>query len=105
MRKITEKVCQAFIDGEVISAGNCHTDEDTLYLHCNAIAKRLNGKIYISNAGWLTTTTKERLNGLLTLLNSSKRVVQKDFSWYIFSVNADHTPQHLFMTSGEWYEV
>jgi hypothetical protein len=35
-----------------------------MYLHGNLIAVNDNGNISISNAGWFSQTTKERLNGI-----------------------------------------
>ena len=59
--------------------GNSYTDGTTLYLHDNAIAKfDENGRLWITNAGWKSNTTKERLNGI-----PGVSIYQKDFTWYL----------------------
>lgn len=85
MRKITKESVQAFIESRNFHSGNMavETKDNTIsmFLHDNLIAKREKGKIYISNSGWTSNTTKERLNGLLQELNAGY-IYQKDFVWY-----------------------
>lgn len=47
-----------------LEMGNTMTDGETLYLHGNAIARHTSSGITITNAGWPSNTTRERLNGL-----------------------------------------
>lgn len=56
-----------------------------LKLHGNTIAYRSkhDGKVYISNCGWETNTTKMRLNYLLYTYNSPLQIRQKNFVWYL----------------------
>jgi hypothetical protein len=87
MRKITSEVCEAFENGRKFRKGN---DEVVVFpeegriemrLHGNTIARKYTdnpGEIQISDAGWSTNTTKERLNGL-----HGVRISQKDFVWYL----------------------
>lgn len=81
MRKITESIVSAFLNRQRKSNGNTTTDGDSLYLHGHEIARHgyANGAqsfeggtrgIYISLAGWNTTTTRDRLKGVLTLLQA-----------------------------------
>jgi hypothetical protein len=62
-----------------------------LKLHGNVIASESvkTGAIVIFDAGWQTNTTKERLNGLLAMLPSSKYkyITQKQWRWYIVDVD------------------
>lgn len=78
MRKITEESVEAFIQGVKFSKQNMFTDGNTLYLFGNAIARKVEGGIEISNAGWKSNTTKERLNGI-----PGVSVVQKRGVWYL----------------------
>lgn len=79
MRKITKEIVAAFMNREARKIGNSRTDGTTLYLHDNAIAKwDEEGRLWITNAGWKTNTTKERLNGL-----PGVKIYQKDFTWYL----------------------
>jgi hypothetical protein len=65
MRKVTTEIVSAFMRGNKLVRGNSMTDGRTLYLHGHAIARHTdNGGIEVSNAGWPTVTTRERLNGI-----------------------------------------
>jgi hypothetical protein len=83
MRKITRQACEAFIARKRFSSGNTSTDGQSLYLHGNRIASRLNGSdtILISDAGWRTKTTRERLNGLLECLREHGASVRPNISF------------------------
>lgn len=90
MRKITQQAVEAFICRDTFRSGNTCVALDspigepetvTMYLHGNAIAKvNVNG-VWVSCGGWTSTTTKERLNGLLSELGLGN-VYQKDYVWY-----------------------
>lgn len=83
MRKITKESITAFLAGRKFNKGNMSVEVDTeftkLKLHGNTIAiiDRL-GVLSISNAGWASNTTKERLNGLPNV-----RINQKNWNWYL----------------------
>lgn len=95
-RKITSEACNAFMSArnfnkdntvvEVVTERFCtEIPGDTrpliiLKLHGNMIARRYIGSndIQISNAGWFSTTTKERLNGL-----PGVSVCQKKGVWFL----------------------
>lgn len=67
MRKITELMAQAFIDGHVRRQGNTETTAaQELRLHGNSIAWIYNRTLYLTLAGYPTPTTRERLNGVLS---------------------------------------
>lgn len=83
MRKVTLDIMQAWLCGDKLTKSNNYTDGKTVYLHGNAIVKRENGYVYISAAGVQSNTTKERLNGLLELLNIGKYVYQSKWVWYL----------------------
>ena len=78
MRKITSELSRAFMNRESMKLGNTRTDGQTLYLHNNKIAEHRADGLYISNAGWASNTTKERLNGL-----NGVSISQKAFNWYL----------------------
>ena len=87
MRKVTETVVHAFFDGERRKVRNTETDGKKLWLHSNAIAwhgERDGVKgIYLTLAGWNTPTTRERLNGILTVMGH-KRTQEGDLVLGIF---------------------
>ena len=67
MRRETQKIMNAFYRGLPARAARTHTDGQTVWLHNNTIAWRSNDNdISFCLAGWPTTTTRERINGLLT---------------------------------------
>ena len=78
MRLITEKVVGAFNSGLSARSGNTKSTGNELFLHNNLIARRVDGKVEISNAGWSSSTTKERLNGI-----SGVSVHQKNHEWFL----------------------
>lgn len=88
MRKITKESVNAFLSGKEYKGGNMRVSNLTfngqnfsnMYLHGNLIAtiNPEKTKILISNRGWFTATTKERLNALPNV-----RIVQKNWDWYL----------------------
>lgn len=82
MRTITFESIQAFNNSEKFKKSNMKVevnDKGTfMYLHNNLIAKRVHNRLFITNAGWQSNTTKERLNGL-----DGVSICQKNFVWYL----------------------
>ena len=87
MRKITSESVKAFFSGRKLNKQNMevrvneYSGVTELYLHGNLIAKRILSTVTLYDCGWLTTTTKERLNGLLDYMSES-RIYQKKGVWY-----------------------
>jgi len=83
MRKITKESVSAFLDRKPFKKSNMEVDEYLgkfrLKLHGNTIAvlDEFN-MLSVSNAGWASNTTKERLNGLPIV-----GIHQKNFQWYL----------------------
>ena len=71
-RKITEQAIEAFYNNETFKGANTtvelkeYSDAKVtiLKLFGNEIAYLHHNMVHITNAGWKTNTTKERLNGL-----------------------------------------
>ncbi len=95
MRKITKEAVDKFLSKETFKKSNMQVDECfgqyRLKLHGNTIAvlDEFN-MLSISNAGWSSNTTKERLNGLPHV-----HIKQKNYQWYL---NGNEW-------SGEWTRV
>ena len=74
-----------------------------VFLHDNPIAC-LNkyGKLYITDAGWQTVTTKSRLNAIINYFCDGTKtgVMQSDFEWYLYEAG-----RIRYMNSMRWYEV
>ena len=91
MRTITQLAVKKFLNEEnfrkdntqVWSGYECSTQRvSRLLLHDNEIATKTNNTIKIDTCGWFSTTTKERLNGLLKTLGRIG-IQQKNFKWYL----------------------
>jgi hypothetical protein len=88
MRQITADAVQAFNNNRNFKRGNTQVvykespngqlKETRLLLHGNLIATKINGVLEISNAGWESNTTKERLNAL-----PGVSIHQKNWQWYL----------------------
>lgn len=78
MRLITEKIVTAFEQGRALKIDNSKTDGTSLWLFDNKIAEHRDGGIWITDAGWNSKTTKERLNGL-----TGVHITQKKGEWYL----------------------
>lgn len=100
MKKITAQSITAFFSGRNLSAGNMSIEHHesaagpvaSMYLHGNLIAKRIglcnDYDLALSDGGWESNTTKERLNGLLNYIGAGVCVTQKDYVWYIGALRA-----------------
>lgn len=78
MSKITETITKAFLSGNPKKLSNTSTDGRYLSLFNNKIAENRADGLYISNAGWFSKTTKERLNYLPNV-----NISQKKGKWYL----------------------
>ena len=103
MRKITIQAAHAFYNFENFYLNNTAVKSSEwiseMYLYGNLIAKLESGKLYISSAGWETTTTKERLNGIL--YDSEYSIRQKDFVWSILNYRTGEIKP--FSWFDDWY--
>lgn len=84
MRKITRDIVNAFNRGEAKKIDNTRTDGQSIWLFGNKIAEKINGVVWITNAGWKSPTTKERLNGLHGVTVTVRRG-----NWYLNGVQWD----------------
>jgi hypothetical protein len=97
-RKITTEAISAFELGIPFKKSNTEVvREGTIYylkLFGNKIAARYeDGRTWISNAGWDSNTTKERLNGFQFV-----RINQKKGEWYLNGKLWDGSPTYIDTT-------
>ena len=85
MRKITENSVNAFMNAKSFKSSNTEVvvkeNVTILKLFGNEIAYRYNdpeNTLSITNCGWMTNTTKERLNGI-----PSVNIYQRKGVWYL----------------------
>jgi hypothetical protein len=90
MRQITKQAVAAFMNGYNFNSGNTMVQDGAMYLHGNKIAEWMDGELWITNAGWQSNTTKERLNGI-----PGVSIQQRNYVWYLNSEE----------WSGQWIKV
>lgn len=85
MKIVTQKAVACFRNGGNATFSNTRVvtenEVSKMYLFGNLIAileHDKGGVIKVSNAGWFSNTTRERLNGLKEV-----HVQQKNFEWYL----------------------
>jgi len=78
MRKITREIVNAFENSRSLTIGNSRTNGESLWLFGNKIAEIRRDGLWITNAGWQSVTTKERLNGL-----SGVEIITRRGNWYL----------------------
>ena len=79
MRQITKEAVDAFLNGYYYKKSNMEVTCGQMYLHGNKIAWfDKNHQLCISNCGWMSVTTKERLNALPNV-----NIVQRNHQWYL----------------------
>ena len=85
MRKITIDSINAFLNARKFNRQNMSVEVlpnvTILKLHNNEIAYKYNDPkktLSITNCGWFSNTTKERLNGLPNV-----NIYQKNFEWFL----------------------
>jgi len=82
MRQITSIAADHFHTGKAWKRDNTEVTVDgslvRMWLFGNCIAQRTNLVYTITNCGWFTRTTKERLNGL-----DRVSIVQKKGKWFL----------------------
>lgn len=78
MRQITQRIVHAFQGRYELRIDNSRTDGTSLWLFGNKIAEWREDGLWVSNGGWDSKTTKERLNGL-----SGVNIVQRRGTWFL----------------------
>lgn len=91
MRNITQSAIDAFLDARSFKRSNTQVivkpNVTILVLHGHSIAYKYNDPektLSITNCGWFTNTTKERLNGLPNV-----SIQQKKGVWFLNGIEWD----------------
>jgi len=92
MRKITKESATALLNGEHYKKDNMLVVGGHYQLHGHEIVELANNALYLDSCGWFTVTTKERLNGVLSVFNTGLKIVQRDFEWFIIDKTNKLTP-------------
>jgi hypothetical protein len=82
MNKIERETIFAFILGEVAMAGNTASTGTELILHGHVIAKRENGRLLATLAGFPSKLTRQRLNCLMAAQGFARKFWQEDGHQY-----------------------
>lgn len=110
MRKVTTAATHALWYSYVFKRGNTQVvctqnNGRQMYLFGHKIAEIIDGNLFINACGWLTVTTKERLNGVLDQMGFS--ITQQRGVWYIMgngfkkAWNGERINVSLYMTAPE----
>lgn len=96
MRKITQEACEAFYQRRYFKRDNTEVyqtpeGESIMELHGNVIARYSVAKVYMTLAGWPTSTTRDRLNGLMRYITNNCRFNQHNFEQYFRDVRIEST--------------
>jgi hypothetical protein len=88
MRKVSKITAESFKSARPIKVGNSMVrvvdgGDALYYLHGNRIASMFEGKLNLSDCGWKTSTTKERLNAILEAMRLPYCIYQKSFNWFV----------------------
>jgi hypothetical protein len=83
MRQTSFQIADAFLHGRAKKVGNTVTDGKAVYLFGNKIAEWREDGLWITNCGWQTPTTKDRLNAIGRYVNFG--VHQRKKQWYLAS--------------------
>lgn len=82
MKKVTQKAVEHFLSNKPFKNTNTEIKVTAtsvyMMLFDNCIAERNKHGLFITNCGWFTNTTKERLNALPNV-----SIQQKKFKWYL----------------------
>lgn len=82
MRKITDESVGAFLRGESYKGSNTQTDGRALWLHFNKIAEHRQDGLWITDCGWASNVTRERLRALPSV-NLSRKTVSGEKIWIL----------------------
>lgn len=91
MRKITQKIAEAFREHRKLKIDNTETDGSNVWLFGKKIISYggIEHNLVFTLAGWNTLTTRERLNGILPISLTMKKGVAyfngnpiEDDEWY-----------------------
>ena len=111
MRKIESQMLQAIRTGKSWACSNTRVNvipvDDSriteVYLHDKLIAGIGSTRITLWNRGWATLTTKSRLNAILQGIDSSMRIHQSDYVWYITDYRNRESVPTRFIDGEEFY--
>ena len=94
MKKITKAAAAAFVEKKNFSCSNTIVSNDNgkteMFLFGNKIASLNGNQLTITNCGWQTNTTKERLNALPKV-----SICQKKGVWYLNGNEWDGSPHTI----------
>lgn len=97
-KKVSRDAASALYAGKKKThSKNTQTEGGNLYLHSNHIARDAGEDTAITNRGWFTLTTKDRLNALQNVSISQRRGV-----WYLNGREWDGKWTLVNKVTGDW---
>jgi hypothetical protein len=85
MRLITKQASKAFWDNDYFKRDNTVVMNGIMTLYNTVIASYLDGVLTLDTKGYMTNTTRERLNGVLERIGYA--IIQRNFTWYVHNLH------------------
>ena len=101
MRKISLDSATALVNNKGFKRDNTTVSDGVMRLYNNPIAWIEKGVLNLSDCGWQTVTTKDRLNAVLSVFDLG-HIFQKDYVWYYSAGNGCVKPFNSFMEVKLW---
>ena len=83
MRQVTEQIAHAFMNNYSLKVSNTNTDGKSIFLWNNEIIRKHEGRVQINLCGYNTTTTRERINGVLRYTGTGYGITTKKGTIYL----------------------
>jgi len=96
MRKISLDSATALVNNKGFKRDNTTVSDGVMRLYNNPIVWIEKGVLNLSDCGWQTVTTKDRLNAVLGVFNLG-HIFQKDYEWFYSDQDGSITSFNSFM--------
>ena len=96
MRKISLDSATALVNNKGFKRDNTTVRNGVMRLYNNPIVWIEKGVLNLSDCGWQTVTTKDRLNAVLSVFNLG-HIFQKDYEWFYSDQDGSITSFNSFM--------
>ena len=96
MRKISLDSATALVNNKGFKRDNTTVSDGVMRLYNNPIAWIEKGVLNLSDCGWQTVTTKDRLNAVLSVFDLG-HIFQKNYEWFYSDQDGSITSFNSFM--------
>ena len=96
MRKISLDSATALVNNKGFKRDNTTVSDGVMRLYNNPIVWIDKGVLNLSDCGWQTVTTKDRLNAVLSVFDLG-HIFQKNYEWFYSDQDGSITSFNSFM--------